>query len=62
MRLFSAKLGGETGLSKRLHTTEYPGTGMGLPICKRIVERYGGRIWADGKPGEGAVFYFSLPQ
>ena len=49
------------GLFKRLHKEEYPGTGLGLAICKRIVERYGGRIWADGTPGAGAVFYFSLP-
>jgi PAS domain S-box-containing protein len=49
------------GLFKRLYKEEYPGTGLGLAICKRIVERYGGRIWAEGRPGEGAVFYFSLP-
>lgn len=49
------------GLFKRLYKEEYPGTGLGLAICKRIVERYGGRIWAEGRPGEGATFYFSLP-
>ncbi|MEP7367425.1 MAG: PAS domain-containing protein [Acidobacteriota bacterium] len=48
-------------LFKRLHTDEYPGTGLGLAICKRIVERYGGRMWADGIAGEGAAFHFSLP-
>lgn len=48
------------GLFKRLHKDEYPGTGLGLSICQRIVERYGGRMWARGKAGEGAVFYFAL--
>jgi signal transduction histidine kinase len=48
------------GLFKRLHKAEYPGTGLGLAICKRIVERYGGRIWADGEPGESATFRFQL--
>ena len=49
------------GLFKRLHKEEYPGTGLGLAICKRIVERYRGSIWAEGRPGEGATFYFALP-
>lgn len=49
------------GLFKRLHKEDYPGTGLGLAICQRIVERYGGRMWAEGAPEQGAKVYFSLP-
>lgn len=51
------------GLFERLHPPErYEGSGIGLSICRRIIEKHGGRIWAEGRPGQGATFTFVLPQ
>jgi light-regulated signal transduction histidine kinase (bacteriophytochrome) len=50
------------GLFRRLHGVEIPGTGIGLAICKRIIDHYGGRIWVDSREGAGSTFYFALPE
>ena len=49
------------GMFERLHGDEIPGTGIGLPICRQMVERHGGRIWMESIPGSGTAVRFTIP-